>query len=171
MDSSGKGRPRICSQANPLKAMSWGFTRRSNREPGTVSAFPGKLGEQLDDLLCEHSVPDRSRVRLVGSMRFTPDPSGKSIGIEAVSSPVGIDTLRDGDTVLIGGHETLVCGRDQEIGMGDVPLAPVVGLVSARSKPISEGWGTPSVPSQFIAGSVFCLAAPSVCEAPWSDGY
>ena len=59
---------------------------------------------------------------------------------------------------------------DDEVGVRDMPLAPIVRLVPpARNQ--SPRVGTESGSSHRIPGSVFCLAIPSVCEAPCSDGY
>ena len=59
---------------------------------------------------------------------------------------------------------------DNQVGVGDVPLSPVMGPVSTGAEPVAQV-GTESGSSHLMLGSVFCFAVPSVCETPCNDGY
>ena len=70
----------------------------------------------------------------------------------------------------VGGHQAFVTPGDEQVGERDVPIPPVVRLISTGAEPVAEGRHRIGV-RHIIAGSSFFVAVPSVCDTPCNDGY
>ena len=112
---------------------------RRDREPRPVAGRLGQVAEQVDHLLGEHAVPYRAAVGLRRAVGLSADPAGEPERVEPIGLAVGVDRRGDGSTVVVGGHQALVAPRDRQVGVADVPLAPVVRLVAAGAEPVAEG--------------------------------
>ena len=111
---------------------------RRDRQPRPVAAGPGELAEQLDDLVGEHPVAHGTAVGLRGAVRLTPDPAREPVRVEPIGLAVRVDRRRDQGAAGVGRHEALVGPGDEEVGVGDVPLAAVVRLVAGGPEPVAE---------------------------------
>ena len=73
-------------------------------------------------------------------MGFPANPAAEAEGIELVGLLVGLNARRDHRPAVIGGLEPFVTARGGQVGVGDMPLAAVVGVVATGSKPVPHGW-------------------------------
>ncbi len=137
-ESSGGPNPRTACQPASPNAMSWGLTNEATASHGPSSPRRRQLGEQLDDLVGEDPVPDGAAVGPGGTVGLPPDPPGEPERVEPVGPAVRLDRLGDDRAVVAGGHEAVVGAGDDEVGVGDVPFAPVVGAVAAGPEPVAE---------------------------------
>ncbi len=138
VSSSTGGQPSRFSHAHPLNAMSCGLMKDATASQGPRGARRGQLGEELDHLLGEDAVAHRAAVRLGRTVGLTADPTGEPVGIKAVGPLVGRHRLGNDVPGVVGGHQALVGARNQQVGVRDVPLAPVVRLVAAGPEPVAE---------------------------------
>ena len=111
---------------------------RRHREPRSLTGCTRQVTEEVDDLFGEHAVADGAAVVLGRSVGLAPDPAREPERIEPVGRPVGLDGLGDHPAVVVGGGQARVASGDREVGMADVPLAAVVGLVAAGAEPVAE---------------------------------
>ena len=118
--------------------MSWGFTKEATVEPRTIGTCRGQLAEQLHHLLRKDPVAYRSAVGFGRAMRLAADPAGEPKWVESVSLAVSRDCIGERFAVVVGCHQTLVSARNGEISVRDVPLPPVVGVVTAGPEPVAE---------------------------------
>ena len=112
---------------------------RGHRQPRPVARGRRQLTEQIDHLLGEDAVAHRAAVRLRRAVGLAADPAREPERVEPVGLAIRVDGLGDERAVVVGGHQRLVAARDREVGVADVPLAPVVGLVAAGAEPVAQG--------------------------------
>ena len=125
---------------HPANAMSWGFTNDATASHGPSSRDCGQLAEQLDDLLGEHAVADRARSR-TWRRRGARGRSTPRTRTGRADRPCGTPRPRRRWRVPSSSEAmrlSWVPGIEQ-VGVSDVPLAPVVGLVAAGAEPVAEG--------------------------------
>ena len=118
--------------------MSCGFTNEATASHGPSLARLGQVTEQVDHLLREHAVAHSAAVGLRRAVRLPADPPGEPERVEPVGLAVRLHRLGDRLAVVVGRHQAFVAPRDREVGVADVPLAPVVGLVAAGAKPVAQ---------------------------------
>ena len=109
---------------------------RRHRQPGRVVVGRRQLGEQVDHLFGEHAVAHESAVGLVGTVRLAPDPPREPELVEPVGAPVGVDRGGVDDPVDVVRPQALVGAGHHQVGVRDVPLAPVVGAVAGGAEPV-----------------------------------
>ena len=107
-------------------------------QPRPVAAGAGQLAEEFDDLLGEDAVAHHAAVGLRRAVRLAADPAREAVGIEAVGPLVGRHRGGNGRARLVGRHQSLVGAGDHQVGVRNVPLAPVVRLVAAGAEPVAE---------------------------------
>ena len=115
-----------------------GVHERRHRQPRPVASPRREVAEEVGDLLGEHAVAHGAAVLLGRAVGLTPDPPGETERVEPVGPAVGLDDLGDQPAVVIGRGEPLVGAGHGKVGVADVPLAPVVGLVAAGTEPVAE---------------------------------
>ena len=111
---------------------------RRHRQPGRVVVGRRQLGEQVDHLFGEHAVAHESAVGLVGTVRLAPDPPREPELVEPIGAPVGVDRGGVDDPVDVVRPQALVGAGHHQVGVRDVPLAPVVGAVTGGAEPVAH---------------------------------
>ena len=137
--------------------MSCGFTNDATASHGASSSAAASSPKRSTTCSREHAVADEPGVGLVGAVRLATDPPREPERVEPVGPAVGVDRGGIEHAVGVVDHQALVGARDDEVGVGDVPLAPVVGAVAGGAEPVAHASGTVSGSSQVIAGSVGLL--------------
>ena len=72
-------------------------------------------------------------------MRFGPDPAGETVRAERIGVEVSLHGGGVDDAVVVVGGQRLAGRRVVEVGVRDVPLAVVVGVVAGGAEPVAEG--------------------------------
>ena len=73
-----------------------------------------------------------------GAVRLGPDPAGEPVRVERVGVEVGLHRRGVDHTVVVVGGERRAGRRVEQVGVADVPLALVVGVVAAGPEPVAE---------------------------------
>jgi len=115
-----------------------GVHERRDRKPRAFARGTTEVTEEVDHLLGEHAVAHRATVVLGRTVRLAPDPAREAERIQAVGGPIGLNRFGDDPPVVVRGGQAVVAAGDGQVGVADVPLAPVVGLVAAGSEPVAE---------------------------------
>ena len=105
----------------------------------TLSASGVAVPEPGHHPVRQERVADQSAVGAGGTVGFGADPAGEAEGSEWIGLQVGANTVRaDDSVVVVGGDSLAACGIEQ-VGVADVPLAVVVGVVPGGAEPVAEG--------------------------------
>jgi len=96
------------------------------------------LGEPGDDAVGDQRVASNPGVGQQRAMRFRADPAGEAerpqrIRVEVAPHRGGVD-----DAVVVIGRQRAARRGVGEIGVRDVPLAVVVGVVARRAEPVAQ---------------------------------
>ena len=151
--------------------MSCGFTNDATASQGPSSS--AAASSPNSSTTCSANTPSRTKPlsALSAPCGSRPIQPGEPERVEPVGPAVGVD--RGGDrrrpSASLARRLSWVPGTDQ-VGVRDVPLAPVVGAVAGGAEPVAHrrhGVGIEPVHRR-VGGR---LARPSVSVTPCSDGY
>jgi hypothetical protein len=71
-------------------------------------------------------------------VRFGSDPSGEPVRTEWIRVEILLHGSVVDDAVVVVGGQRGAGGRILEVGVGDVPLAVVVGVVAGGAEPVAQ---------------------------------
>ena len=106
-----------------------------------VTGAPARVavGEPVDDPGGEQRVATKAAVGHGRSVRLWSDPAGEAVWTQRIGIEVALHCGRVDHAVVVVGGQRFAGGGIVEIGVGDVPLAVVVGVVSGGAEPVAQG--------------------------------
>ena len=136
--SSDGSKPRSNLYRPPANAMSCGFTNDATASHGPSLA--ACASSPNNSTTCSANTPSRTvpQSDFEGAMRLTADPPGETERVQPIRLAVRLHRVGDGAAVVVGCHHAFVAARDLQIGVADMPLAAVVGLIPAGAEPVAE---------------------------------
>ena len=123
-----------------------GVDERGDHQPGPPVVLGAELAEEADRLLGEPLVAallagrrGRPRVERVPAVGLGADPSAEPELVQPVGVQVVLLLGRVGHPVVVEAQDLVAGAGDQEVGVGEVPLALVEGVVAAGSEVVAHG--------------------------------
>ena len=104
----------------------------SCRSPAVTVLQPG------DYSVCDEWIASEAAVGEWGTMGFGAYPTGKAEGVERIGCAVCVDGFLVDLAGGVVGCKNLAGVLVDQVGVGDVPLAVVMGVVAAGPEPVTE---------------------------------
>ena len=130
---------------------------RSGRGRIAGAAARVAVDEPGDHPIGDQRVAAESTVGQARAVRFGADPPGEAECRQRVGIEIPLHGGRVDDPVVVVGGQRSAGGGVVQVGVRDVPLAVVVGVVSRRAEPVAQG-GHLAAPQPAHPGVVIGLA-------------
>ena len=97
------------------------------------------MTEEVGELRGEERIADHAGVGAIGTVRLAADPTAEPVRVEPVGAVVQLDRAGEhGAAAVVGLEADMGAGRS-EVGVREVPLAAVVGVVPGGAEPVADG--------------------------------